>query len=561
MSDHIKNLLFIAGTYIAFILISFPYITDPYFFFPDAERIAMDGVFILDVFRDLPGSILHPLEYVQKYYAQYPALSTGYRPPFFALVTSGFYAVFGLSYLSPKISVLFFLFVGMIFWYLLVEKTHGSRVALGSLVLWLSVPMIFQYSQYTMLEIPTLAMVIVSTYALYMYVAKPTFLWGLILGIAMGLTFWTNQKSGFLLFALPLYPVLAGQWRIFFRKESFFFYAILAFFLVPLAAMTLWLGDQNLSQALPSGGSEGRMLGWLTVDKILLNIKFLYSDHLSLVLLFFSVTGLLFAAFNKDRNSLIYGCLIISIYVFFTYVRHNIPRYSMYWIPFFCFFAVIGIQKMTYYLKEKIPVHQSFIFICLLLVPFSINLFKLPSIQIPYSQGYEKAAEYVIKHSKSPIVFFHGYGNGQFTFFLRSLDHDRKMIIVRADKIFTSSSISWRRRVTVHVDNHDEMKEYIKSINQQFIVIEAIHPVNMRLDEGFRKVFDDFRILLNDDESFVLRKIIDVQSNYYNFKDQKILIYENLMFTEQDLDKIKLHLPLPVVGQGVEVNIGDILSR
>ena len=49
--------------------------------YPDADRIMMDGVFIHDFLKDLP--LTHIYQYTTEYYAQYPALSIGYRPPFF----------------------------------------------------------------------------------------------------------------------------------------------------------------------------------------------------------------------------------------------------------------------------------------------------------------------------------------------------------------------------------------------------------------------------------------------------------------------------------------------
>ena len=47
-----------------------------------------DGVFILDFLRALPVDGAY--EFAARYYAQYPAISVGYRPPGFPLVGSRF---------------------------------------------------------------------------------------------------------------------------------------------------------------------------------------------------------------------------------------------------------------------------------------------------------------------------------------------------------------------------------------------------------------------------------------------------------------------------------------
>ena len=66
-----------------FILASFPNLGKISYWPPDADKIAMDGVFVFDFVKDLPHSLLHPYQYAVEYYARYPSLSVGQRPLFF----------------------------------------------------------------------------------------------------------------------------------------------------------------------------------------------------------------------------------------------------------------------------------------------------------------------------------------------------------------------------------------------------------------------------------------------------------------------------------------------
>jgi len=68
--------------------------------YPDADRILMDGVFILDFLKDLPLTRVY--DYTINYFAQYPALSIGYRPPFFPFVEALFNGVFGINTCKPR---------------------------------------------------------------------------------------------------------------------------------------------------------------------------------------------------------------------------------------------------------------------------------------------------------------------------------------------------------------------------------------------------------------------------------------------------------------------------
>jgi len=84
-------------------------IGNPHISFPDADRLMMDGVFILDFLRDLPLTRIY--DYTVNYYAQYPGLSIGYRPPFFPFVEALFNGLFGVNTWSSRLAVLAFALV------------------------------------------------------------------------------------------------------------------------------------------------------------------------------------------------------------------------------------------------------------------------------------------------------------------------------------------------------------------------------------------------------------------------------------------------------------------
>jgi len=75
-------------------------------FYPDADRIAMDGIYFHDLIKDMPFADIY--NYTIRYFAQYPALSIGYRMPFFQVIEGIFYLILGISMSTAKISVLFF---------------------------------------------------------------------------------------------------------------------------------------------------------------------------------------------------------------------------------------------------------------------------------------------------------------------------------------------------------------------------------------------------------------------------------------------------------------------
>src|SRR5436305_6745388 len=65
------------------------------FWWSDAPRHALNGVFIRDMLAALPWR--DPVGFATQYYGQYPALTILFYPPLFYIVSALFYAAFGVS--------------------------------------------------------------------------------------------------------------------------------------------------------------------------------------------------------------------------------------------------------------------------------------------------------------------------------------------------------------------------------------------------------------------------------------------------------------------------------
>lgn len=542
------EILFFSGVVLLYIAICSPYLFDRYFFAPDADRIAMDGIFLKDFFLDLPGSLLHPYEYTTTYYAKYPALSVGYRPIFFQSMEAIVYMVLGTSYVSAKITVLCFLFTGIFFWLKLVKMTHGYSFAVCSLLLWISNPYVYSYSQQTMLEIPTLSMVITATYFIHKYFSKVSIKNAVIMGIIVGLTLWTNQKSAFVLIIIGTYPVVSGNWKKLLARESFLSYLILGIFIIPLTLMTLWLGAQNLAQSIGTNSGANRII---SLKELVENLQFLYQYHFSLPLLLLISLGMIHGIITKRKACMIYLSGIFSIYIFFSYVKHDIPRYSMYWIPFFCIFASHGVFYITELFSKITQQKIKKIAYFTILVPFAFQLSLLPQVFIPTASGYEKAAAFTINHSKSPVVFFDGYANGQFIYFMGIFDEKREFVVLRGDKLISSSSISYTNRLKIHLNNKSEIAKALTDMGVQFVIVESKNL--SRLD-----IYNQLRDMLADNSQFKLLKTIPVKSNREQLNQMNLLIYENRHWLGINSDQV-IKLRLPVVGQELNVPLKRVL--
>jgi hypothetical protein len=551
-----KILLIVSVLFGIFILASLPNMGKISYCPPDADRIAMDGVFIFDFVRDLPHSLLHPYQYAVQYYARYPSLSIGQRPPLFPAVEAVFYALLGLTPMAPRFAVLLFLYMGMLAWVFLVTRTHNFRIALISLLLWLSNPNIYLFSQNILLEIPAFSMCILTLFLLYRYVSAPSGRTGILLGIVTGLMLMTNQKTAFMLPMFILYPLFSKNPRLLLARGTWILAAVLLCFLIPIIILTIWLGDHNM--ALSFKGHMAPQQAQMVKEglpQILLYPFYLYQNHFSPPILILAILGIAIAILRRDRGSILYGLNIFCVYLTFTLISVKVPRYAIYWIPAFCFFAALPIYHLGKHLSGRIRRGSTLIPYILYALPIIFQVWASFPVRIYHVSGYEAAAQYVVQNSTSPVLFFTGMGNGQFSFFVRKLDPERRFMTLRGQKIISSSFIHSNHDITVYLHDREEIYNEFQRLGVQYAVVES------PLEAPPIPAYSALRNLLNDPEFFTLEKAVPLEiRGLARIRDRRLFIYRNRNPKPID-EKQRLTLRVPVAGKTFMLTLGNLIQK
>lgn len=503
--------------------------------YPDADRIIMDGVFIHDFLRDFAFVDLY--QYTLNYYAQYPALSIGYRPPFFPFIESIFNWVFGINTWSSRLALYAMAVVGIGAWYFLVERIFDTVTAFFTSLLIVTNPFLMSWGWYTMAEVPLVSMTMLTAMVFHRYVdtgnARYLYWTALLLGLCM----WTKQTAFYLGGWFLIYLLVQGQLiSTLKRREAWFAIIGILILAVPLALITLWLGDQNLAQSVGTGKSAA-LINRFSPENLMAWWVILYKQHIPLPVLAIGVMGLLWTIFLRDRKPLYFILLILSTYLFFTYIVHNNSRYAVFWIPAFAVMASVPL----YYLREHLQARRVAYMAYILLVGYQINLVYEKEPMVSY--GYDEAAAYVLEHSGSPTVFFDGYNNGYFTYFMRAKDPERSMYVLRGDKLITSSSIAPYNKMAVHANTSDDIKKILDDYSVEYVVVESENRIGP-------KSHDILRELLKTG-SFDLEKRIPIKTNRAVLSNQDLLIYRYRERKQPTADFIVLHLP--VVGKTIRV--------
>jgi hypothetical protein len=516
--------------------------------YPDADRILMDGVFFRDFLVDLPLS--HPYDYVVNYFGQYPALSIGYRPPFFPFVEGLFNLGTGIEIWSSRLALFSFALAGISAFYLLLRRTFDWVTAAIATLFLLTTPFLAQYGWYTMAEVPVLSMALVTAYFFQRYMSDEKTRDLALTATALVLALYTKQTAMVLALWIILY--LAGSLRLVeqLRQRRIWLTIIIAILaILPLVAITLWLSDQHMAQSV-GVGEAATIRAKLQTTRLLALPKQLYTSHLTLPVLVLALIGAAWAAARRDRRLWFWLSLILAVYLLFTYIANQNSRYPIFWIPAFCALAAmpVGLARSGSRLRAA-----------LILIAVLVGIYQLWQVYAKppkFATGYDEAAAYVLAHSASPTVFFDGYNNGYFTYFMRAQDPERSMWVLRGDKLLTSTSIAGNNMLEVHIDDAAGIDSLLDEFGPQFVVVESRNTIGPPAHDVLRKH-------LKASEDYQLRKTIPVSTGKPSTRrpldDLNLLVYEHINRPEPKGGILKLRLP--VIGQTLRIPLRNIGSR
>ncbi|MBF0295851.1 MAG: glycosyltransferase family 39 protein [Magnetococcales bacterium] len=521
---------------------------DPDVGWPDADRVLMDGLFLYDFLRELPALlsadfVQNAYRYALEYYAQYPALSLmGSRPPFFPLIEALFFSWFGVRDFSGKLAVLAMALCGAVAWHDLIRRSFDRPTALLASCLLFSTPFIAQWGWYPMLEIPVLAMSLLTTNFFWRYSESGRPQWLFATAIGLALTIWTKQTALFMAIWFLGWLLITGQARIAFRQRATWWAMLLCLLLVlPLGIATLLLGKLNITLAFEGMDPALRGLGltdWVYLRKYL---DLLWQTQVTWPVLMLALVGVVLAGWRRDRRVLFYLLLIVTTYIFFTVIRSDrVDRYTIFWVPAFALLAALP----GHYLRHNPLVRNA--------TWLTLTLVILWQVQVSHAQtptatrGYQEAARLAMQHTRHGMIFMDGVNNGYFIYYVRLNDPERRHHVIRGDKLLHSSAIFANAWTEVHVQDVAAIRNHFDRYGIDIIVVEEANYANLPIHQMLR---DDLK---GDD--FELLQSIPVESGRSALRGQKLLVYRYKHAkppTRQDLA-----ISIPLIGKTFQVTIG-----
>jgi uncharacterized membrane protein len=464
------------GIFAALLFLTSP--TDGDFWWFDASRHAMNGVFVRDFF--LEGGLLHPVDYARRYYLQYPGINIGFYPPFFYLTAAPFLAVFGASHAVVQAVVALYALAAGLLAYLIAARTMPRIPALATALCILGLPEMSLWSRQVQPDVPAVALLLATAYLLIRHLENGKAGWLWATSLCLGLAMLTRVQ---VMHAIPVVGLLllayrGGKYPSF--KVKAWAAMLLAALSFPSLAATLYFSrtNQALAQNMPDMPGRWTLGNWTWYAEQL-------PGQMGWPALVFTIAGLIAAGVsyrqNKSVASAVAAAFCLGSWIFFSVVSNKDPRFNLPSLPFLFLVASMGLAwLMPRAARVALP-----------LLALWLAVQALWVTEVPVARGFKEAA--LLSASLAPKnanTLISAHRDGSYIFDMRTMAGRRDIGIRRADKLFVEIDIM--RELGIKDRNLDQaaIARMLQSQNVAVIVAQAGYLSDQPTMRNFQALLD-----------------------------------------------------------------------
>lgn len=508
----------------------------------DMPRHLMNGVFFVDLLRDLP-SPGDAFEYARHYYARYPALSLGHHPFLLGIAEVPAFALFGVSVTSARLVSLAFFLVATVYVFRLAADLYGDPwCGTVAALTFASSPYLVELTQSVMTEMPALALSMVAAYYCHRFAmggATRDIYTATVLAAA---ALWAKQLAVVMLPTLIAHVWWHQGWRRLIKRDVLGAVALAALIVAPLVPLTLYLSPFNVALAtgfVMSVDEPGRL------ESAVRAILDASGAQLNGLVQVAAIAGLALAVAHRKAAAFIAGLWIASTLLFAVFIGlgTDLHRYAIYWLPGWAFGMAALVAPMA---GRARPVTAAIAAVLL-----ALQVASASQVRLPGADGYEAAARLVVEQPRGSTVLFAGdVDTGFFTFFVRKHDVARQSIVLRADKLLTTSfmgSVAAEDRVS----SVDEIRGLLRTYGVGYIVVED-RPSESRVQNW---LLDELR-----QPGYVERLRAPFHSTDVRLRGRNLIVYE-VAGAGPAAPDARLDIRLPLVSQEIDVAVSDLVNR
>jgi hypothetical protein len=448
------------------------------------------------------------------------------------MVEGLFFLVFGITVLASRLTILSYALVGVFFWYKIAEREGPQPRALASALIFPLLPFVLQYERVTMLEIPCVAMCMVSLYfwQSFMREERARDLWWFAAFLVTSL--FTSQKAAFLCLFVVLHFLVERRWKLLKRWDVWAAGFLSAAIVVPWYLFTLdklAISYERISgQGFQHATTAYNLFYYL--EQVL--------PQMGMLLGVLGMAGFVWAMLRGRKEHRFFLVWIVAGFLCFTPIQEKSIRHTMIWIPVLVYFALVMVENLQPRRSWIVPVF------CVLAAYVVV---KALNANTEKASGMEPIAQYLMAQPASDVVYCQGFLCNDFIFFVRKYDPEKRRLVAREKQVVTK------------VDEGNSTREILKTPEEVIRVFQ---------EWGFRYAVVENRDLigglgpvhaaLESDQFEVIRRY-DIRSNVEFLRDRRVTVYRYK--GELKRSKATISLPIMTLHKDVKADLNRLAGR
>ncbi|MGL4420172.1 MAG: ArnT family glycosyltransferase, partial [Gemmataceae bacterium] len=391
----------------------------------DETRHVMTGVFFHDALADGRTALADPQSYAIHYYGQYPALGILMWPPLFYALEGLAMTLFGPHFAVARGLIYLFVGIAAFYQYRLARLLHSAEDATLAVALLLVSPLMFTFSSYVMLEVPTMALVLAACYHLEVYFQSEKTRSVAFAGVAAALAALTRFDAVLFLIYVLIRLIQTGRWKLLRRRAVWGAVALAAVLSGPYYLFTINLYSTGLATAAVEGTGADRtsfLNPWNLIiyfGLIPYQIGFLPAA-LAFVALFRAIPH------RAARQSWPVALFLATLITFVPFAEPDY-RHTIYWVPALALIVVRQLRQLP------LPQRLRPVLLCLGIAWYG---WTGESVSGDVVAGNQEAVQFCLNHSTTDRpIFIDSSLNGAFIYYVRIHDTSRTKWVIRGDKL------------------------------------------------------------------------------------------------------------------------------
>lgn len=383
----------------------------------DEMRHAFTGVFMRDLMVDQPAN---PYVYAHMYYAKYPALGVPHWPPLFYVVEGVFFLLFGISVITSRVVILLFALMGVAFLYGIARQFGPTYRAVLVAVITPLMPYMLLYERATMLEIPMIALCLGTIYFWLRFLKGEgnRYLWAMAVFLAAALL--TSQKSAFLAVLFVLHFLMERRWRLLLNWQVWAAAAASVLMVLPWYVLTA------RTAVLVAQRATGQGMAHTAHSEHWIYYPYWLHQQVGWKIVILGSAGLIWVLLFGRRKYGFLALWVVSTYLFFSLIPEKDLRHTMIWIPPLVYLSLLTIEVLLARRRWALLAGAA------LAVNTVVNALDYDR---PRLSGVEAAARFISEQSDADLVYYQGHLNGNFIFYMRKYDPEKKRMIARDKQV------------------------------------------------------------------------------------------------------------------------------